>query len=341
MPYKLRKAPRRELYWVVAEDGTKKSKDPLPREKAEAQMRALYASMYRRGGVSIPKDEFIKEHLKLLNIFKNPTKKALKAEYEDQSKELRRVMKGRGFLSNMWNTFQNSTPEQIQEAMDKYATPIAKLTSVVTDIFVPKGYSPTAKKWLEVNGNGIITGMRVRRVPVSAGINLVFQGITAGRWTENMKKIGFDDLFHLGVVIDYDLNGESKSAVMEKLVVLSFSNTVNVFPKEEYHTVALSTPIKIMDALNNTQSLMGDKFFTYSAFSNNCQTWIYSFLKANNLLTPELSAFILQDAQQALQQQPGYTEDFAQTLTNLGGIANRLIEGYGKANRNKMKRLVE
>jgi hypothetical protein len=44
MPYRLRKAPKRELYWVVAQDGTKKSKDPIPLERAKAQMRALYAS---------------------------------------------------------------------------------------------------------------------------------------------------------------------------------------------------------------------------------------------------------------------------------------------------------
>lgn len=49
MPYRLRKAPKRELYWVVAEDGTKKSKDPLPHARAVAQMKALYASMKKEG----------------------------------------------------------------------------------------------------------------------------------------------------------------------------------------------------------------------------------------------------------------------------------------------------
>ena len=52
MPYKLRKAPRRELYWVVAEDGSKKSKDPIPLARAKAQMRALYASMDGSGKVT-------------------------------------------------------------------------------------------------------------------------------------------------------------------------------------------------------------------------------------------------------------------------------------------------
>lgn len=43
MPYKLRKAPNQEKYWVVGQDGSHKSKDPLPKARAEAQMRALYA----------------------------------------------------------------------------------------------------------------------------------------------------------------------------------------------------------------------------------------------------------------------------------------------------------
>ena len=54
MPYKLRKAPKRDLFWVVGMDGKKHSKDPLPKDQATAQMRALYASMTREksGGMT-------------------------------------------------------------------------------------------------------------------------------------------------------------------------------------------------------------------------------------------------------------------------------------------------
>lgn len=45
MPWKLRKAPKKDLYWVInKETGKKYSKEPLPKERAEAQMRALYAN---------------------------------------------------------------------------------------------------------------------------------------------------------------------------------------------------------------------------------------------------------------------------------------------------------
>ena len=46
--YKLRKAPGRDLYWVIAEDGRHMSKDPLPMAQAESQRRALYAAMSRK-----------------------------------------------------------------------------------------------------------------------------------------------------------------------------------------------------------------------------------------------------------------------------------------------------
>ena len=42
MPYKLRKAPNKELYWVVDKNGKHYSKEPIPKKRAEAQMKALY-----------------------------------------------------------------------------------------------------------------------------------------------------------------------------------------------------------------------------------------------------------------------------------------------------------
>jgi hypothetical protein len=44
MPYKLRKSPNANKYWVVTKStGRKHSRKPLPKSRALAQMRALYA----------------------------------------------------------------------------------------------------------------------------------------------------------------------------------------------------------------------------------------------------------------------------------------------------------
>lgn len=49
MPYRLRKAPRRDAYWVVDDTGKHYSKDPLPKERAREQQKALYAAEGRKG----------------------------------------------------------------------------------------------------------------------------------------------------------------------------------------------------------------------------------------------------------------------------------------------------
>jgi hypothetical protein len=41
MPYRLRKVPRKDLYWVVGQDGKHFSKEGLPLERAKKQMIAL------------------------------------------------------------------------------------------------------------------------------------------------------------------------------------------------------------------------------------------------------------------------------------------------------------
>jgi hypothetical protein len=58
MPYKLRKAPKRDLYWVVTiETGKKHSKDPIPLDKAQAQMRILEKQLV--GGITTEEYEDI------------------------------------------------------------------------------------------------------------------------------------------------------------------------------------------------------------------------------------------------------------------------------------------
>ena len=90
MPYKLRKAPKRELYWVVGEDGKKHSVEPLPLETAKKQMTALNIAHARKVGhkipppvVKIPKKEFMKEHKRLTKLLS-----AVKGELNTQLKEI-------------------------------------------------------------------------------------------------------------------------------------------------------------------------------------------------------------------------------------------------------------
>jgi hypothetical protein len=94
MPYKLRKVPKKDLYWVVGEDGKHHSKEGLPLETAKAQMKALYVAMRKEGGVNIPEGKFIKEHKHLLGVLKRGKRSELNAEARDQSAELSEITGG-------------------------------------------------------------------------------------------------------------------------------------------------------------------------------------------------------------------------------------------------------
>ena len=65
MPYKLRKAPKRELYWVITtETGKKHSKLPIALDKAKAQMRILEAALT---GAGVEEEEQLRQHLASLS----------------------------------------------------------------------------------------------------------------------------------------------------------------------------------------------------------------------------------------------------------------------------------
>ena len=518
MPYKLRKAPKRDLYWVVSEDGSKHSKDPMPRVRAEAQIRALYANVKDLKGSAIPPksdiqkiakasydkappdnigdsvlikstptlkfykngdtiivavrgtadtadwtknnvfiptnslksgsrygadeavirevqrqyphdqyhyygvghslggallDEFIEAGLIDNGLSYNPAvqpKEFNKTEskneriynsgdalYQSMGKRLksnpevrenkkdnnswfsklariipgatgslvstandyldahkldrfeggrrphthRHKLIGMGFFGNIWSAVKKVGTQVAQKLLlpkiTPYVAPVAKAFSAITNIFVPHGYSPANKKWLEQNGAGVIKSIEVRRTPVGKAINGAFNIITAGKWEESKKKQGYDSVFHLAMVITYDLAGQSKRAVLEKNDTLNFTSTIKDYPGTESVNVSVSTPLTIIDAVNATQKAMGAKYFTYSAFNNNCQNFVAGFLNANNLMTPTVSSFVLQPVSNLLSEQPTYTEDFAQGITNLGGITDRFKQGYGRANHHKLK----
>jgi hypothetical protein len=77
MPFKMRKAPKRDLYWVInKETGHKYSKEPLPKENAMAQMRALYANEPKIGGATqrqkddlVSKMNAVKTKTELLRVY--------------------------------------------------------------------------------------------------------------------------------------------------------------------------------------------------------------------------------------------------------------------------------
>ena len=84
----------------------------------------------------------------------------------------------------------------------------------------------------------------------------------------------------------------------------------------------------MLSLLNNAKQIMGDKFYYYSAFHNNCQDFVSALLKGSGLQRPDLEAFIKQPIEQLVQNIP-ITDRIARGITDLGGVFNVALEGKG------------
>jgi mannose-1-phosphate guanylyltransferase len=121
-------------------------------------------------------------------------------------------------------------------------------------------------------------------------------------------------MFHLYLVLN-------DSLVIEKNELLNFGNYTKSSNSESMEVPNIPDGLTINEFIAKTSKRMGDSFIKYKSYSWNCQHFCLNALQANNLDTPELKKFILQDAQAVLEKMPSYMESVSDHLTDVGGIA--------------------
>jgi hypothetical protein len=185
---------------------------------------------------------------------------------------------------------------------------------------------PKSRKLLEGITNEPITSLEVVRTPIESYINNVLNAISLGAFQKAVSSLGYDKLFHLSLFIN-------KKYVFHKIEVLTLDNAPKnlITEKSEVKNVSLGLgSLTIGQMISKTKEYMGDeKFTSYDPVNNNCQDLVLSFLKANNLSTPDLDKFVKQDAQSIFSKLPAFVGKFAQGVTDIAGRFNRLMEGEG------------
>jgi hypothetical protein len=279
MPWKLRKAPKRDLYWVVnKETGRKYSKEPIPRDRAEAQMRLLYMKKRKSGAGTL---------------------------------------EGEGFLDDAYSLFKKG---------------VSAVSTRVSDVMKGKrqDYPPPVRAYLAKYGDRPISGLTLRRDPLKNMLNAAINAFTLGKWADVRKKFHYDKVFHLA--LEATLDG-GPTTVIEKNQVINVGPS---YPKDaNTETLIMNDPgtLTINQMLAKTQRLMGDRYFNYSAFDNNCQDYILAILRANNLWTPDRERFIKQPMEEVIKELPSYTGRLANVATDLAAVANVAIQGRGTASK--------
>ena len=98
MPYKLRKKPRANLYWVVnSETGKKHSYEALDKPTAIKQMRALYANE----GSEMPEIKVVKKNPNRMRYPKGSDQAKEKMEYARSKKKIFQTEESQEVLSQV------------------------------------------------------------------------------------------------------------------------------------------------------------------------------------------------------------------------------------------------
>jgi hypothetical protein len=236
----------------------------------------------------------------------------------------------------LWEKIKNEIVNPNSDLRSKIPANITQAAAQFTEKFVNTKMPPNSQKWLNENANSYLTGVTIKRAPVSRAITGFLNAVAGGRLNKKASEMGYDSLFHLSVVITFEDESERpQTAQLEKLERVSFSSRISEAPNTETFDFPKVGYDKIGDIVKKWQANMGDNFYKYDSFKNNCQSFILGFLKAADLLSPAAEKFVNQHADELLKAQPGYLGNLANSITNLGAIVNQAMQGGKKGRKGK------
>ena len=175
---------------------------------------------------------------------------------------------------------------------------------------------PNYLEYLQRYGNNVIVGATIYRHKVNSIITGALNVLSGN---------SFDRLYHLRCYFNLD-NGEE--------IYIEKNERINC-GKGDKQSGHHALPVNRADIpqgltfgvmMQRTQELMGEKFLTYSASSNNCQYFIRAIFQANGMLRPNYESFIKQSTETIFKNLPELRK-FANTVTDVAGEVNGLVQG--------------
>lgn len=194
---------------------------------------------------------------------------------------------------------------------------------------IPTRLNNISKKTLEQYGDEPIQKIQIARTPLSnlllTGVNL----ISLNTFDDLRKKYGFDNLYHLSMIA-YLPNTNIIIEKNETVVIEPLSTSTSLNDKTEYFDVEIPRGLTLNTMINNTINDLGSsKFYSYSAFNNNCQVFIEAILDSNNISSQRAHDFLFQDLSgirnELNNSEYSYVPKVVNKITDLASTFSRLI----------------
>jgi len=196
-------------------------------------------------------------------------------------------------------------------------------------------YPPAERTLIDKYANMPIKAICIYKEPLEKKVNMLTNALSAGQMGQLKKKYGYDEMFHLYMVITVQQSQDNFAPILvEKNEVINIHEYPNVNPNAQKLELHLSPKFNytFKQFLDNGQRVMGSRYFTYDPFDNNCQVFISSLISANPPLeqdNPNANKFILQDVQGLKTELNPISKALFRGTTGLAGRMNVFLKGYG------------
>lgn len=188
-------------------------------------------------------------------------------------------------------------------------------------------FNISSSKVLEKYGNDRIVLIQINRTPIYNSINRALNLISLGKWNKTRSEFNYDTLFHLSMTITVQTKtGEYRPVLIEKNQQVSILDRPKMYDTTEIETINMkNSSLTVNELLQNTINHIGKQhFFTYDAFSFNCQDFIKNILISNNLYTDKLDKFVYQKLTNLIDNLPSYVPITSRIITDLASWIDRL-----------------
>lgn len=176
-------------------------------------------------------------------------------------------------------------------------------------------YSPSVRTLISSLADKKITSMQVCRSPIQSVIQKIVDLVS-------IKTVPFDKLFHLYGLVKLDNGSTYRFEKNQVIEIAKYGQESD----SECVSVPLNKEILFGEFLMKSQTSGGADYFKYDGFTNNCQDFILTCLRANSLLSSELNKFIKQDVKNLV---PSLIEKLGKKATDLAAAADVLVNGEG------------
>jgi len=191
-------------------------------------------------------------------------------------------------------------------------------------------YPPVVRKFMYKFQYSPITSISIGRKPLNSIITRMGNWLSSGKLGENVKKLNYDDIYHLYLVVELG-NNPKLTYVIEKNEVITIQR-YKPDPKETLLHVSepknLTVKQFFLDGLDEYKKV-GKNMYLYDARNNNCQWFVRNLLKGQRTWTSTIEKFVMQDGEKLVEGLESLGDN-AKSVTDFAARVNIILNGRGR-----------